>query len=94
MSKKDYQEFILSFESLTATKNIQQAKTDFIRLCEKWEEKYLELMRYLKGFTQQILNFVILPYQVRNYLNTTNLIEGLNRKIEDIRRSSGKVFQK
>lgn len=93
MTIKDAKQFCEEFDIIKMGNNYSSAVSSFVNLCNKYEERYPTFIKQLKQDAALYTNFIRFPNEIRKYLYSTNIIEGLNNLIECIRKNSGGYFR-
>ena len=69
------------FKSITASKDMEEAKDNFKEFTIKWDKKYRSLKSY-KLNPDTLFCFLKYPRDLHKILNTTNPIESINKQIK------------
>lgn len=93
MGKEDAATFNKELESIKASYDIEEGKTRFAKLCTQYQKKYPTFLRSVLTKTDNYLRFLRYPEDIRKHLYTTNAVESLNSRIEQIRMKLGGYFQ-
>lgn len=92
LSPQDYASFKETWKELAATSSPEAAQTRFRALLEKLRPANKAWVEHLEKRTAHYLLFLTFPSPLRCYLHSTNLPEGLNNQIENLRRNAGGHF--
>jgi len=93
LSKKDATEFNKELKMIKESKGFEEGVAKFNKLCERYENRYKEYMKYLESKTEEYLAFLRFPEEIRKYIYTTNVVENFNTNLEKERRRLGGYFQ-
>lgn len=92
LSPEDYATFKETWKELSATSSPESAQTKFRALLEKLHPANKAWVEHLEKRTAQYLVFLSFPASLRSHLRSTNLPEGINNQIENLRRNAGGHF--
>jgi len=92
LSPGDYAAFKETWRELSATSSPESAQTKFRALLEKLRPTNKAWVEHLEKHTTQYLVFLSFPSSLRPHLRSTNLPEGINNQIENLRRNAGGHF--
>jgi putative transposase len=92
LSPEDYATFKETWRELSATSSPESAQTQFRALLEKLRPTNKAWVQHLENRTAQYLVFLSFPASLRSHLHSTNLPEGINNQIENLRRNAGGHF--
>jgi transposase-like protein len=92
LSPQDYATFRELWRELCAASSPESAQTKFRALLEKLRPANKAWVEHLEKRTTQYLVFLGFPGSLRSHLRSTNLPEGLNNQIENLRRNAGGHF--
>lgn len=92
LSPEDYALFKETWRELSATSSPEAAQTKFRALLEKLRPANPAWVEHLEQRTAHYLVFLSFPSSLRPHLRSTNLPEGLNNQIENLRRNAGGHF--
>ena len=92
LSPEDYVAFKETWRELSATSSPEAAQIKFRALLEKLRPTNKAWVEHLEKRTAQYLVFLSFPASLRPHLRSTNLPEGINNQIENLRRNAGGHF--
>lgn len=93
LSREHAQEFNDAFEIIKFINSPEDTVNTLQKICDKLFPLYPHFMSKIKQDAQLYLNFIRLPKNVRKFVYSTNLVEGLNNVAEQIRKSCGGYFR-
>lgn len=93
MGKEDATLFNKELESIKSSRDYEEGKVRFERLCNKYKTKYPTFIKSVMPKIDNYLCFLKYPEEIRRYVYTTNAVESLNSRIEHIRMKQGGYFQ-
>jgi transposase-like protein len=93
MGKEDAAAFIKELQNIKASEDADEGKIRFEKLCTQYQKKYPAFLRAVLTKTDNYLCFLRYPEEIRKHLYTTNAVESLNSRIEQIRMKLGGYFQ-
>jgi transposase-like protein len=92
LSPDDYATFRELWKELCAASSSESAQAKFRTLLEKLRPKNSAWVDYLQQRAAHYLVFLQFPASLRPHLRSTNLPEGINNQIENLRRNAGGHF--
>jgi transposase-like protein len=92
LSPDDYATFRELWRELCAASSSESAQAKFRALLEKLRPKNSAWVDHLEQRAAHYLVFLQFPASLRPHLRSTNLPEGLNNQIENLRRNAGGYF--
>lgn len=92
LSPTDYQTFHQTWQEICSSSSFDTAREKWQALLLFLNPDYSSYAQHLESRTEAYLTFMHYPRAARPNLRTTNLPEGLNNLIENIRRNSGGHF--
>lgn len=92
LSPEDYIAFKETWRELSATSSPEAAQTKFRALLEKLRPTNKAWVEHLEKRTAHYLVFLSFPASLRSHVRSTNLPEGINNQIENLRRNAGGHF--
>jgi putative transposase len=92
LSPQDYATFRDLWKELCAASSLESAQTKFRALLEILRPANKAWVEHLEKRTAQYLVFLGFPGSLRPHLRSTNLPEGINNQIENLRRNAGGHF--
>jgi putative transposase len=92
LSLDDYQTFKQSWREIQAASSFESAQTKFRALLEQLRPTNKAWVEHLEKRTGNYLVFIKYPKTIHPQLRSTNLPEGLNNQIENLRRNAGGHF--
>lgn len=93
MGKEDASAFNKELENIKLSQDIDEGKTRFEKLCGQHQKKYPSFIRSVFAKSDHYLFFLRYPEEIRKHIYTTNSVESLNSRIEQIRMRLGGYFQ-
>jgi len=93
MGKEDALSFNRELANIKNSPYYQDGKEKFERLCEQYKNKYPSFIKSLLPKIDSYLCFLKYPDPVRKHIYTTNTVESINSRIENIRFKLGGYFQ-
>ena len=91
-SSKGYEYFKTMFSAIKKAPSYEYASSLFEQMCEGLEEENADYVKRLRDRKENYLAFLNYPQEVRSTIASTNLAEGINRKIEDVEQFCGGYF--
>ena len=92
LSPDDYLAFKERWAEVLSASSFETAQSKFRQLLERIRPKNKAYVEHLEKRTAQYLMFTKYPVSIRPQLRSTNLPEGLNNQIENLRRNAGGHF--
>ncbi len=92
LSPEDYHTFKETWSHLLSASSLESAQAKFRALLQQLEPKNKSFVQHLEKRTANYLVFTQYPVSLRPQLRSTNLPEGLNNQIENLRRNAGGHF--
>lgn len=92
LSPEDYTRFHEAWREIYAASSFETAQAKLRQLCERLRPNNPAYVQHLEKRTALYLAFFKYPAGLRAQLRTTNLPEGLNNQIENLRRNAGGHF--
>jgi transposase-like protein len=92
LSLEDYCSFKEAWREIQTASSFESAQTKFRELLERLRPNNQAWVEHLEKRTANYLAFVQYPAPVHAQLRSTNLPEGLNNQIENLRRNAGGHF--
>jgi len=92
LSLEDYTTFKQAWREIQAASSFQSAQTKFRSLLEQLRPNHQAWIQHLEKRTANYLTFLKYPTPIHAHLRSTNLPEGLNNQIENLRRNAGGHF--
>ena len=92
LSADDYSAFRDAWRELQNASSFESAQTKFRPLLDQLRPNNKAWVMHLEKRTAQYLTFLKYPVAVHSQLRSTNLPEGLNNQIENLRRNAGGHF--
>jgi transposase-like protein len=92
LSPEDYTTFHEAWRDICAASSFETAQAQLRQLCERLRPNNPAYVQHLEKRTAHYLAFFKYPPALRPQLRTTNLPEGLNNQIENLRRNAGGHF--
>lgn len=93
MSKPDAGIFNKELANIKLSHDADEAKARFEKLCHQFDNSYPSFVRHVLEKTDYYICFLRYPEDIRSHLYTTNAVESLNSRIEQIRLRLGGYFQ-
>jgi transposase-like protein len=92
LSKPHAAEFKQRFNLIKAGWDPEQTAQAFDDLCQHFAETYPTFIAGLQKKRPHYLSFIQYPDQIRRTLSTTNVVEAINGRLENLRRNAGGYF--
>jgi putative transposase len=92
LSLEDYARFREAWRELQAASSFESAQTKFRALLDQLRPNNKAWVEHLEKRTAHYLNFIKYPPATHPHLRSTNLPEGINNQIENLRRNAGGHF--
>ncbi|MDB6033012.1 MAG: transposase, partial [Verrucomicrobiales bacterium] len=92
LSLEDYALFRDNWREIQAASSFESAQTKFRALLERLRSNNKAWVEYLEKRVPHYLTFLKYPTAVHPHLRSTNLPEGINNQIENLRRNAGGHF--
>jgi len=92
LSLEDYTSFRDAWREIQAASSFQSAQTKFRALLDQLRPNNKAWVEHLEKRTANYLTFLNYPTPIHPQLRSTNLPEGLNNQIENLRRNAGGHF--
>jgi putative transposase len=92
LSLEDYATFKEAWREIQAASSFETAQTKFRALLEKLRPNNCAWIQHLEKRTTNYLAFLKYPSATHPHLRSTNLPEGINNQIENLRRNAGGHF--
>ena len=89
---KLYKQFKERFQTIRNAHNYELGSVLFDEACEAISEVEPEVAKRLLDKKEKYLAFLKYPPEVRSSISSTNVVEALNRKMEDVEQMSGGYF--
>jgi len=93
MGKDDASSFNKELENIKLSRDHEEGKAKFEKLCQHYKNKYSTFIKAVLPKADNYLCFLRYPEEIRKYMYTTNAVESLNSRIEQIRMKLGGYFQ-
>lgn len=93
MAKEDASSFNKELENIKLSRDHEEGKGRFENLCHQYKNKYPTFIKAVLPKIDNYLCFLRYPEDIRKYMYTTNAVENLNSRIEQIRMKLGGYFQ-
>lgn len=93
MGKEDSASFNKEMENIKLSRDHDEGKAKFEKLCHHYKNKYPSFIKAILPKADNYLCFLRYPEEIRKYMYTTNAVESLNSRIEQIRMKLGGYFQ-
>jgi len=88
----DYSEFTRTWSEIIVSSSLETAREKWLALLDQLREDYPSWVKHLQERTDQYLQFMNYPSQIRKHIKSTNLPEGINNLIETVSRNAGGHF--
>jgi putative transposase len=92
LSPEDYNLFKETWRDLLSASSLESAQAKFRALLQRLAPRNKSFVEHLEKRSAQYLLFTQYPVSLRPQLRSTNLPEGLNNQIENLRRNAGGHF--
>jgi putative transposase len=92
LSLEDYATFKQAWREIQAASSFENAQTKFRSLLDQLRPNNRAWVEHLEKRTPHYLTFINYPTPIHPHLRSTNLPEGLNNQIENLRRNAGGHF--
>jgi transposase-like protein len=92
LSLEDYALFKEAWREIQAASSFESAQTKFRALLERLRPDNKAWVEHLEKRTGNYLTFINYPTPIHPHLRSTNLPEGINNQIENLRRNAGGHF--
>jgi len=92
LSLEDYALFREAWREIQAASSFENAQTKFRALLDRLRPNNKAWVEHLEKRTANYLNFIKYPPATHPHLRSTNLPEGINNQIENLRRNAGGHF--
>jgi len=93
MGREDASLFNKELENIRLLRDQEEGRVKLERLCLKYKNKYPSFIKRLLSKIDHYVCFLRYPDEIRRYLYSTNAVESLNSRIEQIRMRLGGYFQ-
>lgn len=93
MGKEDAASFNKELENIKLSPEREEGRERLERLCSQYKHKYPAFIKSLMPKMDNYLCFLKYPEEIRRYVYTTNSVESLHSRIEQIRMRLGGYFQ-
>lgn len=93
MAKEDASSFNKELENIKLSRDYDEGKARFEDLCNQYKNRYPTFIKAALPKIDNYLCFLRYPEEIRRYIYTTNAVENLNSRIEQIRMKLGGYFQ-
>ncbi len=93
MGREDAALFNKELDNIKLLSEQEEGRAKLEMLCLKYKNKYPSFIKNLLSKIDQYTCFLKYPEEMRRYLYTTNAVESLNSRIEQIRMKLGGYFQ-
>ncbi len=93
MGKEDASSFNKELENIKLSRDYEEGKGKFEALCSQYKNKYPTFIKALMPKIDNYICFLRYPEDIRKYIYTTNVVENLHSRIEQIRIKLGGYFQ-
>lgn len=80
---KDYKEFTRDLKNVYGAVNVETAKENFDKFCDKWN-KYPSAVKVWKNHFDQVEQLFDFPSDIRRVMYTTNAIESINSSLRKV----------
>lgn len=84
IANKDQKGFMIDLKLVYQVSNREVAEQRLLELGEKWEKKYLIVIKSWNANWERLSNYFNYPKEIRKIIYTTNIIEGFNRQIRKV----------
>ncbi len=91
VSNKDKKEFVLDMKKIYQAANQEFAMQNLDKFAEKWGQKYPSIIKSWYTNFVELTTFFKYPYELRQAIYTTNLIESMNRIIRKNTKTKGGI---
>jgi transposase-like protein len=92
LSLQDYAQFKEAWREIQAASSFESAQTKFRALLDELRPQNTAWVQHLEKRTANYLTFIKYPPATHPHLRSTNLPEGINNQIENLRRNAGGHF--
>lgn len=92
LSKNDAAEFQQRIRAIKVSWDPEQAAQQFEELCEHFASTYPSFIAEVRKKKDHYLSFLKYPESIRRTFSTTNLVEAVNKQLEQMRLNSGGYF--
>lgn len=92
LNENQYADFKTTWKEIYASSSPDTARSKLLALLERLRPNHPSYVQHLEKRTDQLLSFMKYPTLIRSTLRSTNLAEGLNNIIENVRRNAGGHF--
>ena len=93
MNNHDASAFNKELQSIKFSRNLDDGMAKFDTLCASFSKDYKNYINIISSKKEKILCFLKFPEDIRRYVYTTNAVENINSRIEQIRYRLGGYFQ-
>lgn len=92
LNEQQYADFKTTWKEICASSSLDTARAKLLALLDRLRPDHPTYVQHLEKRTDHLLAFLKYPAAVRATLRSTNLAEGLNNVIENVRRNAGGHF--
>jgi len=92
LNENQYADFKTTWKEIYASSGLDTARSKLLDLLERLRPNHPSYVQHLEKRSDQLLAFMKYPALIRGTLRSTNLAEGLNNVIENVRRNAGGHF--
>ncbi len=93
MGKQDGSLFNKELENIKLSKDADEGKSRFEKLCGAYQKSYPSLIKSVSVKMDNYINFLHYPEEIRKHIYITNAVESINSRIEQICKRLGGYFQ-
>ena len=84
----DQKEFMKDLKTVYQAKTREEGETNLLKLAETWGDKYPAAIRTWENNWTELSTFFDYPAQIRRLIYTTNAIEGYNRQLRKVTKTT------
>jgi len=84
----DQKEFMQDLKTVYQAKTREEGETNLLKLAETWGDKYPAAIRSWENNWTELSTFFDYPAQIRRLIYTTNAIEGYNRQLRKVTKTT------
>lgn len=88
-ARKDYRSLVDDMKAIYTCAGIEQAEVKLSEFAEKWEEKYLVVVKSWQANWYKLSSFFEFGKDIRRLMYTTNPIENVHRQMRKITKTKG-----
>jgi putative transposase len=92
LSPEDFSRFKQTWREIEVASSFESAKNRFLQLLDQLRPNNLAFVQHLQSRTEHYFTFMKYPRTIREQIRSTNLPEGINNLIENLRRNAGGHF--